>query len=876
MRIDQLPVAPSVANANTLPVNVGGLTEQVSIGNLVNSIRADVYGSPLTASSAAGMTDQTKVYIYTGTTTSSLTNGHWYYYNGSAWADGGVYNSTAVQTDTTLTLSDVAADAKATGDAIAQNASDIDANEGAIATNTSNISANTTAITQNRAMIAPTETSPAASAHAVGENIIYSGTLYTVTAPIAAGDTLTVGTNIAAAPNGVSGQLSDLRSALYATTDRTGVDYQPSVNFTDGKGVKYLDGGLGTTEYRSYSDFISISGYEKVVVTMGKYTSITNYGIAFYTAATYSAYISGARETYNASSVGVEERTFEIPSTANYMRVSWFPSSSEYYSQFSCHLVKDGTLDAELAGMKAEITQSEEWIDDISDITGNDRVPEITFTNGKGVKYLDGGLGTIESRSYSDFINVEWFEKVVVTMGAYTYSTNYGIAFYTNNNSTSFISGVRETYNASSVGVETRTFNVPATAKYMRLTWFSSSSEFYSQFSCHLVKKGSLDDKLDALVNVVTENALNKSTITSGKFINKSGSVGTSDSYSVTDYIAVKKNDVVKLMYSKASSASTMRYVTAYNASKSAVSDSGAENVSSYTVPTGIAYVRISASKTILDNTYPRISLNGEIIKYESYYSGLTSGLAKNDHTNLELFRNYPLSALPEYFVNNLAYKPLGQLSKGYICLVSDDGDSGLATYTVPMLIAKNVPATFAVMQSSGCWEDDTNKATILDAVTNHGCCIAQHGGTTWDQYDELTLNHFFDKEKEFWDSLGVTVYGAVCPQHRISNMIKAVAGGRFGCLRSGYNYGTVPYPNYTNGARSNLYGLCSQSSLDGTLGNQSSILDYCKENNLLRIIHWHENEMSAADKTMLEGIIDYAKSIEMTFVTMKDIPTII
>ena len=735
-------------------------------------------------------------------------------------------------------------------------------------------------IAQYDAMVAATaaangciaETFDATKAYSAGKYVINSGALYRLTADHAANTTWA---NTSKVEVKFGNELSDVKSALYATTDRTGVDYQPSVNFTDGKGVKYSNGQLGTTSDRSCSDFIPISGYEKVVVTMGEYTSTTNYGIAFYTDATYSAYISGERETYNASSVGVEERTFEIPSTANYMRVSWFPSSSEYYSQFSCHLVKDGTLDAELAGMKAETTQSEEWIDDISDITGNDRVPEITFTNGKGVKYLDGGLGTIESRSYSNFINVEWFEKVVVTMGSYTSSTNYGIAFYTNNNSTSFISGVRETYNASSVGVETRTFNVPATAKYMRLTWFSSSSEFYSQFSCHLVKKGSLDDKLDALVNVVTENALNKSTITSGKFINKSGSVGTSDSYSVTDYIAVKKNDVVKLMYDKASSASTMRYVTAYNASKSVVSDSGAENVSSYTVPTGIAYVRISASKTILDSTYPRISLNGEIIKYESYYSGLTSGLAKNDHTNLELFRNYPLSALPEYFVNNLAYKPLGQLSKGYICLVSDDGDSELATYTVPMLIAKNVPATFAVMQSSECWEDDTNKATILDAVTNHGCCIAQHGGTTWDQYDELTLNRFFDKEKEFWDSLGVTVYGAVCPQHRISNMIKAVSGGRFGCLRSGYNYGTVPYPNYTNGARSNLYGLCSQSSLDGTLGTQSSILDYCKENNLLRIIHWHENEMSAADKTMLEGIIDYAKSIEMTFVTMKDIPDI-
>lgn len=118
IRIDQLPVAASVTNTDTLPVNHDGSTEQVSIANLTNSIRDNVYGAPLTASTSSAMTDQTKVYVYTGPTSGSYTNGHWYYYNGSAWTDGGVYNSSAVQTDTTLTLSGVAADAKATGDAI--------------------------------------------------------------------------------------------------------------------------------------------------------------------------------------------------------------------------------------------------------------------------------------------------------------------------------------------------------------------------------------------------------------------------------------------------------------------------------------------------------------------------------------------------------------------------------------------------------------------------------------------------------------------------------------------------------------------------------------------------------------------------------------
>lgn len=74
-------------------------------------------GSPLVASTAAGMTDTTRIYVYVGSE-EGYTSGNWYYYNGEAWASGGVYNSIAVQTDTTLTVSGRAADAKATGDEI--------------------------------------------------------------------------------------------------------------------------------------------------------------------------------------------------------------------------------------------------------------------------------------------------------------------------------------------------------------------------------------------------------------------------------------------------------------------------------------------------------------------------------------------------------------------------------------------------------------------------------------------------------------------------------------------------------------------------------------------------------------------------------------
>ena len=80
----------------------------------IYATKAEV-GSPLVAALKADMTDHDKIYVYTGSE-SGMTSGHWYYWNGSAWADGGVYNSTAFITDETLTLSGQAADSKVVGD----------------------------------------------------------------------------------------------------------------------------------------------------------------------------------------------------------------------------------------------------------------------------------------------------------------------------------------------------------------------------------------------------------------------------------------------------------------------------------------------------------------------------------------------------------------------------------------------------------------------------------------------------------------------------------------------------------------------------------------------------------------------------------------
>lgn len=72
-------------------------------------------GTPIAVETAAEMTDTKLLYLYTGTET-GYSSGHWYYYDGTKWADGGPYGN--AELDTTLTKKGAAADAKAVGDAL--------------------------------------------------------------------------------------------------------------------------------------------------------------------------------------------------------------------------------------------------------------------------------------------------------------------------------------------------------------------------------------------------------------------------------------------------------------------------------------------------------------------------------------------------------------------------------------------------------------------------------------------------------------------------------------------------------------------------------------------------------------------------------------
>ena len=150
-------------------------------------------GSPLQASTVAGMTETSKIYVYTGSET-GYTAGHWYYYLNGTWTDGGAYNSTAVQTDTTLSVSGKAADAKKVGDEVAD-----------LKTMDSNLVSS----------IAPAY--DASSTYAVGEKVMYDGKLYECSTAITTAEAWNASHWSAITVSKYDTDFTDLKSALDGT-----------------------------------------------------------------------------------------------------------------------------------------------------------------------------------------------------------------------------------------------------------------------------------------------------------------------------------------------------------------------------------------------------------------------------------------------------------------------------------------------------------------------------------------------------------------------------------------------------------------------------------------------------------------------------------
>lgn len=99
-----------IAGGTRFTVTVGSVSTYFDVMNGISPQIA-------VANTASDMTDTDLIYVYAGSETGYV-NGDWYYYDGSAWQDGGAYQTSVPIIDNTLSNTGQAADAKKTGDEI--------------------------------------------------------------------------------------------------------------------------------------------------------------------------------------------------------------------------------------------------------------------------------------------------------------------------------------------------------------------------------------------------------------------------------------------------------------------------------------------------------------------------------------------------------------------------------------------------------------------------------------------------------------------------------------------------------------------------------------------------------------------------------------
>ena len=126
---ENLPARTTALSATNLNRIENGIADSVdgvnsnshSIAELQTRISQIASGTPEPVNTIAEMTDHSKIYVYTGSEQGEST-GYWYSYDSTQekFVPRGEYGGAV--TDTTLSISGAAADAKAVGDALAEKA----------------------------------------------------------------------------------------------------------------------------------------------------------------------------------------------------------------------------------------------------------------------------------------------------------------------------------------------------------------------------------------------------------------------------------------------------------------------------------------------------------------------------------------------------------------------------------------------------------------------------------------------------------------------------------------------------------------------------------------------------------------------------------
>lgn len=257
-------------------------------------------------------------------------------------------------------------------------------------------------------------------------------------------------------------------SELEGIKNDINVDPEP-ISFTSSTGtIKWANGSLGTSSNgsRSATDYTDISSYSKIRYRrMGGLSSSTPAnGMAFYDAE--KNYISGIPNENTLPSDGyVENYEVDVPPDAVFARFTYITDTTTY-GDFYIYGVNP---------ISKKVTGLGEKVNSLSFSVYPQALSYVYEQQGKYV-YSDTGEGHSSTNfALTNFVPVTGISKILYSRMIVTSSTpRHGIAFYTSDDYTTYISGVPAKGGASEMSSEMYEVTVPSGANYARFSWFSS------------------------------------------------------------------------------------------------------------------------------------------------------------------------------------------------------------------------------------------------------------------------------------------------------------------------------------------------------------------------------------------------------------------
>ena len=335
--------------------------------------------------------------------------------------------------------------------------------------------------------------------------------------------------------------------------------------------------------------------------------------------------------------------------------------------------------------------------------------------------------------------------------------------------------------------------------------------------------KSDLNDISDALSYSVVENIYNSLTFTSG-YMSKTGVVSSADTLKYSNKISVKAGDVLSLN-SDSPYSLTFRFVTAFNG-VTVVSDSGAENVKTYTVPNNITSVVVTVYTTepsYIAHTH-KVLIDVDELKHdvdELKHDIDEELLLKHgffDSTTLQYWGQtaqtivyYKCKPNTKYTINKNETTPTFE-----ICYIKEEPALGktqpVYNYVLPVN-GTNVEYitgndALYVLMLVGNYTDNRNDLTNNMSATRKQILIIDEKARTIISYDEAYLpNHLYmivNKDYEIY-------HNQICPKSENYTFR----------WNSGNNYGNRVRLNYDSTGNKSL--TCNIYNADGTLARQLS-----------------------------------------------------